>query len=99
MREEEGRASPVSAGGSAEKAAGRSCEVISGEYKETQRGRVHSGSGPPGNQRQVCACLSKLLLGSLIDWRRREVGKASNCKLCVDGKEAVGRGVADCQAQ
>lgn len=49
MRVEEGRRSPVSAGESAERAAGRSCEVISAEYKEAQRRRVHTGCGRPGN--------------------------------------------------
>lgn len=73
MRVEEGRRSPVSAGESAERAAGRSCEVISAWYKEAQRRRVHTGSSglKKKSVRQVSACQSKLLPGSLVDLRRR----------------------------
>lgn len=37
----------MSAGQLAERAAGRSCEVISAEYKEPQRRRLHRGAAPP----------------------------------------------------
>lgn len=72
----------MSAGESAERAAGRSCEVISAEYKEPQRRRVHRGSGPPGNLRQVSACQSKLLPGSLLNLRGGG-GGASYCTPCL----------------
>lgn len=72
----------MSAGESAERAAGRSCEVISAEYKEPQRRRVHRGSGPPGNLRQVSACQSKPLPGSLLDLRGGG-GGALYCTPCL----------------